>query len=122
MGCVLAMEDKTRLNSAHARLDLKGKKAVVFGVADDQSIAWHIAKLLNSHGCRIALAYQERVKDNITPLLKQLDDPIHAVCDVMDDELVDQFFQKVEKSFDTFDYLIHSIAFAKRQFLQGKFF
>ena len=52
-------------------IDLKDKKAIVFGIANDKSIAWHIAKRLNDAGCRIAAAYQERVEPLFLPLMKE---------------------------------------------------
>ena len=103
-------------------LDLKGKKAVVFGVATDKSIAWAIAKKLNDQGCRVALAYQDRVGEYVKELAKELDDPVLGVCDVMDDELLQKFYDQIKNEFGTFDYLVHSIAFAKKEFLEGKFF
>src|SRR3989338_6572130 len=102
-------------------IDLKGKKAVVFGIANDKSIAWHIAKRLNDAGCRIAAAYQERVEPLFMPLMKELNNPIYAKCDVVDDALLDSFFRKVQEEFGEVDFLIHSIAFAKKEHLQGKF-
>ena len=102
-------------------IDLKGKKAIVFGIANDKSIAWHIAKRLNDAGCRIAAAYQERVEQLFMPLMKELHNPIYAKCDVVDDALLDSFFRKVQGEFGEVDFLIHSIAFAKREHLQGKF-
>ena len=102
-------------------IDLKGKKAIVFGIANDKSIAWHIAKRLNDAGCRIAAGYQERVEPLFMPLMKELNNPIYAKCDVVDDALLDSFFKKVQEEFGTVDFLIHSIAFAKREHLQGKF-
>ena len=102
-------------------IDLKGKKAIVFGIANDKSIAWHIAKRLNDAGCRIAAAYQERVETLFMPLMKELNNPIYDKCDVVDDELLNSFFTKVKNEFTKVDFLIHSIAFAKREHLQGKF-
>jgi len=102
-------------------IDLKGKRAIVFGIANDKSIAWHIAKRLNDAGCRIAAAYQERVETLFMPLMKELNNPIYAKCDVVDDALLDSFFKKVKEEFGEVDFLIHSIAFAKREHLQGKF-
>ena len=102
-------------------IDLKGKKAIVFGIANDKSIAWHIAKRLNDAGCRIAAAYQERVEQLFMPLMKELKNPIYDKCDVVSDELLDSFFKKVQEEFGAVDFLIHSIAFAKREHLQGKF-
>ncbi len=102
-------------------IDLKGKKALVFGIANDKSIAWHIAKRLNDAGCRIAAGYQERVEPLFMPLMKELHNPVYAKCDVVDDALMDSFFRKVQEEFGEIDFLIHSIAFAKREHLQGKF-
>lgn len=105
-----------------ANFNLKGKKAIIFGVANEQSIAWHIAKVLNDNGVRSAFAYQERVEGSVKPLLKTLKDPIAIPCDVVDDSLLDLFFEKVEREFDRVDFLVHSIAFAKKEHLQGKYF
>ena len=102
-------------------IDLKGKKAIIFGIANDKSIAWHIAKRLNEAGCRIAVAYQERVEQWVMPLMSQLNNPIYGKCDVVDDALLDSFFKNVQEEFSQVDFLIHSIAFAKREHLQGKF-
>lgn len=102
--------------------NLKGKKALVFGVANDQSIAWHIAKGLNDAGCRIALGYQERAEPLVKPLLRMLEKPFAHKCDVVDDLQLTEFFGKLEKEFGKFDFLIHSIAFAKKEHLQGKYY
>ncbi len=105
-----------------ASFNLKGKKAVVFGVANDASIAWHIAKTLNDAGVHIALAYQDRAEQLVNPLLKLLDKPFAHKCDVVDDAQLDEFFKKLENEFGKFDILVHSIAFAKKEHLQGKFY
>lgn len=102
-------------------IDLKGKNAIVFGIANDKSIAWHIAKRLDDAGCRIAAAYQERVELSFTPLMKELHSPVYARCDVVSDELLDAFFNKVREEFGQVDFLIHSIAFAKKEYLHGKY-
>ena len=102
-------------------IDLKGKKAIVFGIANDKSIAWHIAKRLNDAGCRIFAAYQERVEPMFLPLMQHLNDPSYMKCDVVDDAQLDAFFSKAKEEFGEVDFLIHSIAFAKKEHLQGKF-
>ncbi|HLC61917.1 MAG TPA: enoyl-ACP reductase [Candidatus Nanoarchaeia archaeon] len=102
-------------------INLAGKKAVVFGIANDKSIAWHIAKRLNDAGCRIFAAYQERVEPLFMPLMKDLNNPLHMKCDVVDDTQLDAFFKKVQEEFGEVDFLVHSIAFAKREHLQGKY-
>ena len=117
-----AIKDKFKGGKKMADFNLEGKKAVVFGVANDQSIAWHIAKALNDNGCRIALGYQERVESLVKPLLKMLSNPIAEKCDVVDDNLLNTFFEKMKKEFGKFDFLVHSIAFAKKEHLQGEFF
>ena len=102
-------------------IDLRGKKAIVFGIANDKSIAWHIAKRLDEAGCGIAAAYQERGESSFMPLMKGLHNPVYAKCDVVSDELLDSFFRKVQAEFGEIDFLIHSIAFAKKEHLQGKY-
>ena len=54
-------------------IDLKGKKAVIFGVATDKSIAWSIAKTLNDNGCIVALGFQDRVEEYVKELAKELE-------------------------------------------------
>lgn len=117
-----ALTSKLSGGEKMGNFDLQGKKAIVFGVANDQSIAWHIAKKLNDGGVRIALAYQERVEQLVKPLLGMLSHPLAAKCDVVDDVLLTEFFGKVEREFGKVDFLIHSIAFAKKDHLQGKFY
>ena len=102
-------------------IDLKGKKAIVFGIANDKSIAWHIAKKLDEAGCRIGASYQARTEQWSVPLMKELHNPVYAQCDVVDDALLDSFFKKMKDELGEVDFLIHSIAFAKREHLQGKF-
>jgi len=102
-------------------IDLKGKKAIVFGIANDKSIAWHIAKRLDEAGCRLACSYQARTEQWSIPLMKELHNPVYAQCDVVDDDLLNSFFTLVKNEFTNVDFLIHSIAFAKREHLQGKF-
>ena len=104
------------------KFNLEGKKAIVFGVANDQSIAWHISKALNDNGVRIALGYQERAEQLVKPLLSMLNNPLAEKCDVVDDVQLTEFFEKVKQEFGQVDFLIHSIAFAKKEHLQGKYY
>ncbi len=102
-------------------LDLTGKHAVVFGVASDKSIAWSIAKTLNDNGCQVALGYQERVEDYVKELAKELKDPVLVRCDVTSDEMISNLFSIVKEQFGKVDYIVHSVAFAKKEFLSGEF-
>src|SRR3989338_8662406 len=101
-------------------IDLKGKTAFVFGVADEHSIAWAIAKALHAAGCRIAIGHQDRTAEMVKPLLPQVN-ALDIVCDVTDDVQLDTAFETLKKEFGKLDFLIHSIAFAKREDLQGQF-
>src|SRR5438309_399852 len=99
---------------------LEGKKALVFGVANRRSIAWGIAQALAGAGARLALTYQEdRVKETVNELAASIDGTITLPCDVMNDEQVDETFARVDEHFDGLDILVHSIAFAPREALEG---
>ena len=104
-----------------AGFDFKGKKAVIFGIATDKSIGFAIAKKLNDLGCKLAIGHQDRAADWVKPLLAQFDDPLVGLSDACSDETMDTFFKMVKDQWGEVDYLIHSIAFAKRQHLQGRF-
>ena len=119
---IKSLINKLKGGGKMGNFNLNGKKAIVFGVANDQSIAWHIAKKLNDSGVRIALGYQERAEQLVKPLLGMLNNPISIKCDVVDDVLLTEFFEKVKQEFGQVDFLVHSIAFAKKENLQGKFY
>lgn len=119
---IKSLTNNIKSNKNMDKFNLQDKKAIVFGVANDQSIAWHIAKALNDSGVRIAIGYQERVEQLVKPLLRDLNNPLAEKCDVVDDTLLDSFFEKVRKDFGKVDFLIHSIAFAKKEHLRGKYY
>ena len=100
---------------------LTGKKGVVFGVANKRSIAWATAQALHEAGARLAFTYQgERLKENLESLTKDSmpDSPL-LQCDVTNQEEVAQTFKRVGEEFGRLDFLIHSIAFAPREALDG---
>ena len=103
-------------------LDLSGKNVLVFGVANQRSIAWSIARMLGEAGARLALTYQgERLKDNVSKLADQLSDSIVLPCDVSEDEEIRQVFDALGRSMGQLDAVVHSVAFAAREELQGDF-
>lgn len=102
-------------------IDLKNKKAIIFGIANEKSIAYAIAKRLDEEGINLAIAYQPRVELLALPAIKNFKHAIAIPCDVVENALLDSFFEKVKQEFGKIDYLIHSIAFAKREHLQGKY-
>ena len=103
-------------------IDLSGKKGIVFGVANDRSIAWAISQVLAQAGAQLALTYQnDRLKDRVARLADTLDDAIILPCDASDDEQIESVFHDVGDAFGDISFLVHSIAFANRDDLAGRF-
>jgi enoyl-[acyl-carrier protein] reductase I len=103
-------------------IDLAGKTGVVFGVANHRSIAWAIAQILNKAGARLAIAYQnERVREEVQKLTASWQGTPLIECDVRSDDNVKTAFDKVAEAFGRLDIIVHSIAFANREDLGGRF-
>ena len=103
-------------------IDLSGKNGVIFGVANDRSIAWGIARLLGEAGARLALTYQnDRVKERVSRLADTLDGALTLPCDATDDAQISEVFSQLNESFGDISFLVHSIAFAQREDLAGRF-
>jgi enoyl-[acyl-carrier protein] reductase I len=102
---------------------LSGKTAVVFGVANKRSIAWAIAKAWADAGANLIFNYQgERLKDNVEQLAATFGDDVPLYpCDVTSDETLDAFFKRVQEHTDTIDLVLHSVAFAPKEALEGDF-
>src|ERR1700755_1689795 len=101
---------------------LKDKVGVIFGVANKRSIAWACAQACAEQGARIAFSYQaERLKESVEDLAGTLEGSFVAQCDVADQSQVDGFFAEVGKKFGRVDFIIHSIAFAPKEALEGRF-
>jgi enoyl-[acyl-carrier protein] reductase I len=102
---------------------LEGKVGVVFGVANKRSIAWAIAQAWSSAGAKLIFNYQgERLKENVEDLVSTFgsDVPLYG-CDVTSDAEISQFFQRVRTDTDRIDLMLHSVAFAPREALEGDF-
>jgi enoyl-[acyl-carrier protein] reductase I len=103
-------------------IDLKGKTALVMGVANQRSLAWAVASALAKAGCRIAFTYQgERLQENVTSLAARIPGSLVMACDVMSEDQMDGVFSQLRGQFGKLDFLIHSIAFARREELEGDF-
>ena len=103
-------------------IDLSGKTGIVFGVANHRSIAWAIARILNQAGARLAIAYQnERLRGSVEKLVSDWDEPLPVQCDVSSDENVAATFDRLGDEFGSLDIIVHSIAFANRDDLGGRF-
>lgn len=96
---------------------------MVFGVANKRSIAWAVARAWADQGVKLIFNYQgERVKDNVEELTAEFgaEVPLYP-CDVTSDEEIDTFFDKVRTHTDRLDLLLHSVAYAPREALEGRF-
>jgi enoyl-[acyl-carrier protein] reductase I len=102
---------------------LKNKLGIIFGVANKRSIAWVTALALHEAGARLAFTYQgERLKENVEGLTKEaMPESLLLPCDVTKQEEVDETFQRLASEFGRIDFLIHSIAFAPREALEGEY-
>jgi enoyl-[acyl-carrier protein] reductase I len=101
---------------------MDGKKGIIFGVANDRSYAWYITKQLLEAGATCGFSHLpgEKMERRVRMALEELNvpDPWLAPCDVSNDEDLDKLFEAVKKQYDTIDFLVHSVAFADRSFLQ----
>ena len=103
-------------------IDLTGKNGLVLGVANERSIAWAISRALADAGARLALTYQgDRLKERVERLAVSLDRPVLLPCDVTDDEQIDQVFEELSREFGEISFLVHSVAFANREDLSGRY-
>lgn len=103
-------------------IDLSGQHALVAGVANQRSLAWAIADALGQAGARLALSYQgERVKDSVQALAKRYPHTLVIPCDVSSDQEMDGVFWRLGENFGKLDVFVHSVAFARREDLEGTF-
>lgn len=102
---------------------LQNKLGIIFGVANKRSIAWATAQALHGAGARLAFTYQgERLKENVETLTSQaMPGSLLLPCDVTNQEEVDNTFRRVGQEFGRLDFLIHSIAYAPREALDGQY-
>ncbi len=102
---------------------LQGKFGVVFGVANKRSIAWAIAQAWHRAGAKLAFTYQgERLKENVEELAGTFGpDTLILPCDVTSDAQIDSVFATIQQRFGRLDLMLHSVAFAPREALEGDF-
>ena len=101
---------------------LEGKKALIFGLANNRSIAWGIAQALHDHGCELGFSYAiPQLEKRVMPLAEQLGVSFVEKCDVTIEDEITNVFAKAEEHFGTIDILVHAIAYAHSADLEGKF-
>jgi len=101
---------------------LDGKKALVFGVANKNSIAWGVARSLHREGATLAFSYGlDKLEKRVRPLAEEVDCQFVELCDVQDDAQLDTLFAKYEEQYGSLDILIHSVAYAPAEDLSGRY-
>lgn len=101
---------------------LADKKVLIVGVASPRSIAWGIAQAMKREGAELALTYQnEKLQGRIEKLASQCDTDITLPCDVSSDEQIEALFTHLDDYWDHVDIIVHSVAFAPRDQLQGDY-
>lgn len=101
---------------------MKGKKGLIMGVANANSIAWGIASQLAAQGAELAFTYLgEGLERRVRPLAESVGAKLLIPADVTDDASMDAAFAELEKAFGTIDFVIHSVAFANKDELKGSF-
>jgi enoyl-[acyl-carrier protein] reductase I len=101
---------------------LDGKRAVIIGLASNRSIAYGIARAMREQGAELAFNYQnEKLEGRVNKMAAELGSDIALPLDVSDDQAIDAFFAELGKHWDGFDILVHSVAFAPADQLDGKY-
>jgi len=101
---------------------LKGKKALVLGIASNRSIAWGISDSLRKNGAELAFTYQnDKLKERVTKLATECDSNIILPCDVSIEGNIKNMLNQLSEKWDGFDILVHSLAFAPREELEGNY-
>ena len=102
--------------------DLKGRTAVVFGVANKRSIAWAIAQGLHAAGMNLVITYQnERLEQEARDLIASLPGAQGFMCDVSKDEDITGLFDKLKERYGKLHVVVHSVAYAPAEELKGDF-
>lgn len=101
---------------------LQGKRALIVGLASNRSIAWGIAQAMHREGAELAFTYQnEKLEDRVAKMAAELDSEIIVPCDVSSDEEIASVFDKLDNYWDGLDIIVHSVAFAPRNELEGDY-
>jgi enoyl-[acyl-carrier protein] reductase I len=106
--------------TAKAKL-LDGKKGLIVGIANENSIAWGCAKAFRALGCQLAVTYlNDKAKKFVEPLAQQLESPIFMPLDVNVPGQMEAVFDRIAKDWNELDFVLHSIAFSPKEALRGR--
>jgi enoyl-[acyl-carrier protein] reductase I len=107
---------------AEAAKLMAGKRGVIFGVANNRSIAWGITKACHDHGAEIALTFQgDAIKKRVEPLAAEVGSKLVLPCDVSDEQSVEAVFKALAYAWGTIDFLVHAVAFSNKEELDGRY-
>ena len=103
-------------------LNLKGKKGVIVGIANDKSLAWGIASALSKQGAQLAFSFvNDSIKKRVIPLAKECSSEMVFECDVLTDVSIKSFFKLLSNHWDKIDFLVHSVAYSDKNELKGSY-
>lgn len=109
------------MNLPNTPFSLAGKKGLIVGIANEQSIAYGCAKVMHELGADIALTYlNDKAKTHIAPIAEALNATLFLPCDVREDGQLQAVFDRIEQTWGKLDFVVHSIAFAPRQDLHAR--
>ncbi len=101
---------------------LDGKYGLVFGLANQKSIAWGISQACHEHGAKLGFTFlNEALEKRVTPLAESLNSELILQCDVQNDQELDKVFEEVKKQWGRLDFVIHSVAYAHGEDLKEEF-
>jgi enoyl-[acyl-carrier protein] reductase I len=108
------------LPTAKARL-LEGKRGLIVGIANDQSIAWGCARAFRALGAELAITYlSDKARPYVEPLAREVEAELFLPLDVMQDKQMEAVFDRIAQDWGRLDFVIHSIAFSPKETLQGR--
>ena len=100
---------------------LAGKRGLVIGIANDQSIAWGCAKAFHALGAEVAVTYlNEKARPHVEPLARQIEAPLFLPLDVLQDGQIEAVFERITEAWGHLDFVLHSIAYSPREALGGR--
>src|SRR6185369_11556631 len=99
---------------------LQGKKALIFGIANEKSIAWAIARAFHEQGAELAVTFAgEALEKRVRPLAESLNASAILPCNVTSDDEIKAVFTELARVWDGIDIIVHSVAFANKEELKG---
>src|ERR1700747_3172379 len=111
---------KTQIPAVKAKL-LDGKRGLIVGIANENSIAWGCAKAFRAFGAELAVTYlNDKAKKYVEPLARELEAPILMPLDVRTPGQMEAVFERIDKDWGKLDFVVHSIAFSPKDALQGR--